>query len=110
MELNTTSGDANATDKQNLKSELVEIKPIEETPFTAVKAGENWFLALGKYRLTEPLPTEEACKEEAKDASWLRIMQIIKIMIQEHETEKEKTKGKDEARQIDPAQHELKFK
>ena len=88
MELNTTLGNVKETDKQNSSYELIEQKPINETPFTAVRVDEKWFLALGKYRLTEPLPSEEACLEEAKDSSWLRLMQIVKIVILEHEQDK----------------------
>lgn len=69
--------------------QLVEQHPIKDTPFSAVKFEDKWFLTLGKYRLTNQLNSKKECETEAKDASWIRIMQVIKIVIQEHETEKE---------------------
>lgn len=95
MESNTTHGSAKKTDKSNSKSkEMVEQQPIDGTPFTAVRVDEDWFLTMGKYRLTEKLKTIAECVEEAKDASWWRIMQIMNIMIKEHEENKtlERTK------------------
>lgn len=77
------------TNSESNTKQLVEQIAINDTPFTAIKVGENWFLALGKYRLTNQLNTLEECKAEAQDASWIRIMQIMKIMIQEHELEKQ---------------------
>lgn len=73
--------------------QLVEHHPIKDTPFSAVKFEDKWFLTLGKYRLTNQLQSKKACEEEAKDASWIRIMQVIKIVIQEHEAEKELIKN-----------------
>lgn len=70
-------------DNNNEVEELVEHRKIEDTPFTAVRVNEDWFLTMGKYRLTEKLKTVEECQEEAKDASWMRIMQIVQIMIEE---------------------------
>lgn len=67
-------------DKQ---TQLFEQLPIDETPFTAVKMGEHWFLTMGKYRLSQELKSYEECETEAKDASWIRIMQIINICIRE---------------------------
>jgi len=68
--------------------QLLEQVPIEDTPFTAVKLDDKWFLTLGKYRLSEVMPSLEMVKEDAKDASWNRIMQIILIMIKENEQQK----------------------
>lgn len=73
---------------QSDSKQLVEQHKIEGTPFTAIKFQERWFLTLGKYRLTNQLGSIEECKAEAEDASWTRIMQVMKIMIEENETEK----------------------
>lgn len=83
-EQGATHGPVNETDKQDSQSKhLVEQVEIEGTPFKAIRYNEQWFLALGKYRLTnEPLKTLEDVKEEAKDASWHRIMQVVGIMIE----------------------------
>ncbi len=58
-------------------NELVEVKPIPNTPFAAVKVDTGWFLCIGKYRLSEILDSEEAVIEDAKDTSWDRLMQVI---------------------------------
>jgi len=85
-EQDISHGNANETHKLNSSDQLVEMVPIHDTPFTAVKAGEHWFLTLGKYRLTNQLASLEDCQKEATDASWNRIMQIILIMIEENKT------------------------
>lgn len=79
----------NTDDNHKISGELLEQVSIHDTPFTAVKFGKNWFLCLGKYRLTNQLGSLDECKAEAKDASWIRIMQIIKIVIQDHEEQKQ---------------------
>lgn len=77
--------------KPNSNSEeLLEIKPIDGTPFNAVRLEDKWFLAMGKYRLSEPYEREDHVLEDAKSASWERIMQIVNIMIKEHEATKTK--------------------
>lgn len=88
-------GFSNKSEEQLLKkdptnNELLEQKQVEDTPFTAVRVQDKWFLTMGKYRLTEQLNTYEECVDASKDASWWRIMQIINIMIKEHDNEKNK--------------------
>lgn len=63
---------------------LTDIQQIEGTPFTAVKAGDLYFLALGKYRLSEPMPSMEHVKEDAKRADWERLLQVIGVTIEEY--------------------------
>lgn len=84
----TISGNAENKINSN-SSEMLEQKTIEGTPFTAVRFGNNWFLAMGKYRLTAEgeCNSYEECEHESENASWWRIMQIINIMIQENKTE-----------------------
>ena len=65
------------------KEQLVKETPIEGTPFKRLEHKGKLYLALGKYRLSEGLETEEQLKEEIEDASWLRIMQIADIMAKE---------------------------
>lgn len=86
----TSDTHAEEITKSNSNSkQLLEQVPINDTPFTAIRMEDKWFLALGKYRLTNQLGSLEECKAEAQDASWIRIMQIMKIVIQEHEAEKQ---------------------
>lgn len=84
--LNSTSfemSDEELITRSEKNEELVKIVDIEETPFKAVKADGKWFLSMGKYRLTEPLETEQECREAATDASWWRILTLMQVMIRE---------------------------
>lgn len=74
-------------------SKIIDQQPIEGTPFLAVKYGDQYFLALGKYRLTEPLPSLEACIEETKDTSWMRLLQIMRVVAEEFYKEKNENKN-----------------
>ena len=56
-EQDTTSGNVKETDKENYSRELFKQIQIEDTPFTAVKLQEKWFLTMGKYRLTSHINT-----------------------------------------------------
>lgn len=64
--------------------ELTDITQIEGTPFTAIRMDNKYFLALGRYRLTNMLDTFEQAKEETENVSWDRIMQVIQVMIEEN--------------------------
>lgn len=70
----------------NEPTELVEKLKIQDTPFTAVRLDDKWFLTMGKYRLTEPMKTFDEVNEDAHRADWTRVMQIIQIMIDENKT------------------------
>lgn len=78
----------------------IESIAIEDTPFHAIRFEEKWFLTLGKYRLSEPMETKEQVLEDAKDASWIRIMQIMRIMIQEEGKDQRTEMGKDVAEML----------
>lgn len=80
-------GEETHNNESNSDKELFEMRHIEGTPFTAVKMQDQWFLSIGKYRLTEKLKSFEECVEDSKDASWFRMMQIMKIMIEEDKKE-----------------------
>lgn len=102
LKKNTTHGNAEKLEqsKQNSSDEkqLFQQIKIEDTPFTAVKMGEEqWFLTMGKYRLSENLKSLEECIENSKDASWWRIMAVVNIMIKENETDQKYEKAIDNA-------------
>lgn len=65
------------------KQQLLEKVEIEGTPFTAIKLDAKWFLTMGKYRISELYDTLQEVQQDAQDASWMRIMTIMNIMIQE---------------------------
>ena len=93
MEKDKSNGIASQTTSAKYSNEqLVEMEGIPDTPFTAVKVDNKWFLTMGKYRLTEPLQSLEECEKGAFDTSWFRIMQIIGIMMEEYEVNKQAAK------------------
>lgn len=82
------NGYVNEVDKEEStsgKNELMEKVEVKDTPFTAIRMDDKWFLTMGKYRLTEPRESLDAVMKDAEDASWWRILQVINIMIQENE-------------------------
>lgn len=80
-DINETS----TTENTAVNEELVKVTEIEETPFACLKIEDNYYLVLGKYRLTQAMESEEAVQVAATDASWHRIMQVCSIMIAESE-------------------------
>ena len=88
MQHTLNESSSNYTDPDNNKEsgekeQLLEQHKVENTPFTIIKYGDHWFLAMGKYRLTEPAPTREEIEAQVHDVSWNRLMQIIMIVTQE---------------------------
>lgn len=93
-----TDGFANETDKQasseahetmreQMKEGTQQIERVEikNTPFVAVREGKNWYLTLGRYRLNEqPLKNRKEVENETKNVSWFRIMQIVRIICEDH--------------------------
>lgn len=74
--------------KTNNSNSLIERVEIDGTPFTAIRNEEEWFLTMGKYRLTQAMKTLEEVKNDATNTDWFRIMQIIGIMIEEYNEKK----------------------
>lgn len=90
---NTTTTDIKSDmelldEAKNNTEQTVEYIPIENTPFTAGRQDNKWYLLMGKYRLTEELNSFEEVKEASEVNDWFRIMQICTIMINENETVK----------------------
>lgn len=76
--------------KSSESEQLVEYFPVKDTPFTVAKNGKEWYVLMGKYRLTEAMETKEEAMRDAKGTKWMRIMQVIQIMLTDHESEKTK--------------------
>lgn len=89
MEQSHTDGNVKETDNKDLNYELIEKYEIPNSPFTAIRNDKEWFLVLGKYRLTDTLRTKEECIEDAQDASWFRVMQVVGIMLEEYDKKTE---------------------
>lgn len=67
--------------------QLIEYFEIKNTPFTVAKHEGKYYIMMGKYRLTEPLPNKGHAMYEAKRMSWTRIMQVISVMIEDNNNE-----------------------
>lgn len=80
----------NQTMEQENAEQLLERHPIENTPFQAVRYEDEWYLLMGKYRLTEGLETLEDVISEAGNTSWNRLLAIMHIMIKEYNNKEEK--------------------
>lgn len=76
--------DVDSMDKKNSNSEeLVTRKEIENTPFVVVGTEHGYFGVLGKYRLTEPMETEEEAEKATKEITWNRIVQVMMLVSEE---------------------------
>lgn len=83
MELLKTENDVAEPQKQ-----LMEVTKIEDTPFTMVRYEDQFFVALGKYRISPILKSAEECIEDTKNTSWERLMTVMNVMIIEHDNER----------------------
>lgn len=72
-----------ARDGSSTNEQLMEMEKVPNTPFTIVKYNDHWFLTMGKYRLSEPQTDKQTVIESAYDTTWDRLLQVIKIMIDE---------------------------
>ena len=73
------------TEKENLNEEKVNItyEPVKGTPFTAVKQGEDHFILLGNYKVTDNYETEAEAKKQIKTNNWQFLMAVISVMIEQ---------------------------
>lgn len=70
---------AKGTDKSDY-SKLVDVKPIEDTPFAVIKYEDEYFLAMGNYRISEKFKTFEEAENDIKDVSWNRLVSVMEIV------------------------------
>lgn len=72
-------------------TKIIEKYEIPETPFTAVKLNDQWFLMMGKYRLSQtPFKTLKETLIESENVNWDRVLQVIQIMITANDNQKAK--------------------
>lgn len=86
-----TLGNAEKSQQSNWEldsNQLIQKWEVPNSPFTIIKAEDKFFLAMGKYRLSEPYETKEETEEDAKLMNWGRMMQVMQIMIENQETVK----------------------
>jgi hypothetical protein len=67
-------------DKNASSKELIKREEIAKTPFTIVTVKGESFGTMGEYRITEARETAEEVREELKEMSWNRIIQVVMIL------------------------------
>lgn len=60
--------------------ELFQKESIKDSPFTVVTKDGESFGVMGQYRLTEPMKSVKAVKEELSKITWNRIVQVIMVL------------------------------
>lgn len=73
--------------KQN-SSKLIEREQLEGTPFTLIKNEEEYFIAIGQYKLTQSHQTASEAIEEIENNQWNIITTLIDIMITHYNNKK----------------------
>lgn len=58
-------------------SKVLELKNIENSPFTIVKQGNEYFGVIGNHRLTESYNDYLTCETELLQITWNRLIQVI---------------------------------
>jgi hypothetical protein len=58
-------------------NKLVEVEPIEDTPFHCVKTNDQYFLALGKFKVSDLHADHVEIKELAYSPNWNTLLQVI---------------------------------
>ena len=63
---------------------------VDNSPFVVIGNDENgWVGTMGKYRLTEEFETLDECKEDLKEITWNRIVQVLVLINQINEIKDE---------------------
>lgn len=63
--------------KEVENEKLTEVIPLEDGVFSVVKFEDKYFLAMGKYRLSDLCDSLEEAKAEVNDTSWIRLMSVM---------------------------------
>ena len=79
-EQDTSYGNANETDNRSYSETMMQI--ITDTPFVSVKEEEEkYFMAIGKYRLTESVyKSHKEVEKKAKQVDYQTVLKLIVIM------------------------------
>lgn len=86
LQLQNTTENPNTNNQKS--SQLYEKERYEETAFDIIGNEEyGYFVAIGKYRLTEP-QTKDECIKMIKEKDYKIILSLIEVGIMIHEEEK----------------------
>lgn len=81
-----SNGSAEEQNNSPSSEQLTEFIPIQDTPFTAVRIEDKYFLVMGKYRLTDAFKTFEEIEQDTTIITWNRLVQVM-ALIARHEIE-----------------------
>ncbi len=87
MDVQNTQSSVKGIDKEN--STLIEYKQVKDTPFTVAKIEReneelhDYYIMMGKYRISEKFENEEEVMEEAGKIDWWKIMGVIHAIASE---------------------------
>ncbi len=76
-----------ADKKGSGNEELIERRPIENSPFTVISVEGKHFGVMGEYRITEEKGNRGEVEDELRCITWNRIIQVMMIL--------EEIRGKD---------------
>lgn len=63
---------------------------VDDSPFVVIGNDENgWVGTMGKYRITEEFTSVDECKEDLKEITWNRIVQVLVLINQINEVKDE---------------------
>lgn len=79
-ESNNTEKNAEETHNSSSNSEIMEFIDIPKSQLKVVRLDDQYFTALGKYRLSEPTTDREKAIKDAKRMDMARLMQVMEFM------------------------------
>lgn len=72
--------------REGSSEEIIQRETVEGTPFQVINLNnEGWFLALGKYRMTEPQENKQELIDRVKNKDWNVILDTIAILTMRQE-------------------------
>ena len=76
-------------DKKKSSSELVKREKVKDSPFEIISVDGYHFGSMGNYRITEKEKSIKKLRDDLKNITWNRIIQIVMILddIREKQTE-----------------------
>lgn len=69
-------------------SENTEMEPVEQTPFHIVRTEADWFVVIGKYRVSDRHDTKEEALKDAKTIDWNKIITVMTVILENKENNK----------------------
>lgn len=88
-----------ANSKASSGEQLIVKEEISGTPFHIVKGNGGYFVAMGRYRVSDEIKTLTLARKEANEINWNKLMTVVGIMLDNYQVIKdqhEKTKETNE--------------